>query len=137
MTRNTEAEDSRHSAPVPAGGTPGGLAREKVDEQRDAVNTPAAPTTEAGRDLLSACDSGGWITWDHQLVSLNGMRRAILAIEAEARAAARKEVLERLERGLRAIHETSSDPSSRNLSASMLAVLDSLSTDTREEPSSE
>jgi hypothetical protein len=123
MTRNTEAEDSRHSAPVPAGGTPGGLAREKVDEQRDAVKTPAAPTTEAGRTLER--EIGG------------DYGEEIAGIEAEARAAARKEVLDEMERGLRAIHEESSDPSSRNLAASMLAALDSLSTDTREEPSDE
>ena len=95
---------------------------------------PAAPRTEAARDLMTnlskVADSDSWAWWAMQ---------GILAIESEARAAARKEVLlsedELIDIIEQAIFETGT-----GLEAAVLAaerILDSLSTDTREEPTDE
>ena len=58
-----------------------------------------SPQTEAGRDLLSRCESG-WKTWMDEPIRVNGMRRMILAIEAEAAARRGPLDVERLARAM-------------------------------------
>jgi hypothetical protein len=96
---------------------------------------PAAPTTEASKHCLK------WIAFVEKVDDPAGntiydeLQRIFLPrIEAEARAAARKEVLnEARDRLTKAVakRDFMSGPLS---AASMFAILDSLSTDTREEP---
>ena len=84
---------------------------------------PAAPTTEAGRALAARAKRQAFGNWE-------GIAQfEIPAIEAEARAAARKEVLDgfRAEIDGRTWHPDDLDR--------LNIILDSLSTDTREEPS--
>ena len=99
---------------------------------------PAAPTTKAGRAMWAAFNNPdpSWIDDGEEIL------RAILAIEAEARATARKEVLDapRLARLLKERYGDSAfGLAVGNLSLERFvmdadAILDSLSTDTREEP---
>ena len=81
---------------------------------------PAAPTTEAGRRLWAQpkyAENESWDAWT----------TAIIAVEAEARAAARKEVLDEIRARLHPVYDGKDFDFIR-------AILDSLSTDTREEP---
>ena len=90
---------------------------------------PAAPTTEVATTFLAAVAgatvSGKTVTIKD--VNLDELRELFTRIEAEARAAARKEVLDRL-----AMREVSVGPLDAYSKRSVLEVLDSLSTDTRE-----
>ena len=89
---------------------------------------PAAPTTEAGRHMLM------WLR-SVQRPGTYPIRDAILAIETEARAAARKEVLDEIRRNMPvAVLATDGGPTVA-YAMEVTDILDSLSTDTREEPS--
>lgn len=82
---------------------------------------PAAPMTEAGRRLLNRRSYWSGNT---------EIRDGILAIEDQARAAARKEVLDDIDDALPVAY----GDDQANYKSEVSAILDSLSTDTRKEP---
>ena len=84
---------------------------------------PAAPATEAGRRLFT--DNEPMDMWESDGVTWED----ITAVEAEARAAARKEVLDEAKELLDSVDD-GPNPRSR-----FRRILEVLSTDTREEPS--
>ena len=88
---------------------------------------PAAPTSPA-RQLLSLVENLYEDVRSIERREVGEVYKLVAAIEAEARAAARKEVLDRL-----AMREVSVGPLDAYSKRSVLEVLDSLSTDTREE----
>ena len=98
---------------------------------------PAAPPTEAGRTLIDQIEGLDYDAYDAGRAAFGSWTDAIRAIEAEARAAARKEVLDEIRQRLPGYMD---DLNSEELSGYTFAVnqfgaiLDSLSTDTREEP---
>ena len=94
---------------------------------------PAAPTTEAGRAFVREFGVGGIYSGQGDVAFA---RRSVSKIEAEARAAARKEVTpEMLAIAIiRIWHGSSEEPNAADIEEARL-ILDSLSTDTREEPS--
>ena len=95
---------------------------------------PAAPPTEAGRTLIDQIEGLDYDAYDAGRAAFGSWTDAIRAIEAEARAAARKEVLDEV----RTICEEWGHTDDWNVESiyvsTLLERLDSLSIDTREEP---
>ena len=104
----------------------------------------AAPTTEAGRGLAAKAKQQAWGNWEGLMqftipaIEAEAYKRGLADAErpgwtnrrgspiAEARAAARKEVLDEIRGKVLAIHPATP--------TEVFAILEVLSTDTREEP---
>ena len=99
---------------------------------------PAAPTTEAGRKALGIIEAGVNTRWKglaayNWSVSAYAASR-VVAIEDEARAAARKEVDDALRPALNEAHQYAGASYFAGAAVrKVIRILDSLSTDTRED----